>query len=555
MAEIDSSDNTPAAITGRSILVGAALSLLIAIGIPYGSMVIQGSRLGLSSATPAAFFLLFVLLLTIQLALGRWGFRRGELVVIFAMMAVATAIPTRGVVGMLLPMITGTFYYATPENQWADLVHPFLSDWMVVYDPAAVKAFYEGTKGSAIPYDVWLKPLGRWFAFYAAFYATIIAAISILRRQWVDNERLVFPLAQVPLAMIQDDDGEQKSLKPFFRNPIMWCGLLVPFLFNSTNALHHYFNFVPSLSLQTGVELFNRTASLNIRINFLMFGFAYFINSNIAFSLWFFYLLHVIQESIFSYIGIFSPRGVRALDRVWASRRDHGASDDGRTHRLGVLWAVDGAAPPQKCPAQGPAGRRPDRRLGGDPLLPGGVLALRRRRQRNGLLVVEERYPSLDCALLSVLVAGHIHRPSARHRRSGYAHRNAGNGPGRLCRLRRWRPGPRCARHGRHGLLLRLDRGLAGVYDRAPRQQPALGQCNQGHPPGRSFGPLSRPCSSASWSPAGSCSTSRTATVRSTCILSTSRVLPDTPRTLPRKSSPTPRGRASSGGCGRVSAL
>ena len=40
---------------------------------------------------------------------------------------------------------------------------------MVVYDPAAVKAFYEGTKGSAIPYEVWLKPLGRWFAFYAGF--------------------------------------------------------------------------------------------------------------------------------------------------------------------------------------------------------------------------------------------------------------------------------------------------------------------------------------------------------------------------------------------------
>ena len=71
--------------------------------------------------------------------------------------------------------------------------------------------------------------------------------------------------------MIQDDDGEQKTLKPFFRNPIMWCGLLLPFLFNSTNALHHYFNFVPSLALQTSVELFNRTASLNIRINFLMF--------------------------------------------------------------------------------------------------------------------------------------------------------------------------------------------------------------------------------------------------------------------------------------------
>ena len=300
-------------ISARGFLVGSVLSLIIAIGVPYGSMVIQGSRMGLSSATPAAFFLLFVLLLTLQTALGAlnraWAFSRGELVTIFVMMAVATAIPTRGVVGMLLPMMTGTFYYATPENQWADLVHPFLSEWMVVFDPVAVKAFYEGTEGSsAIPWQVWLQPLLRWLMFYAAFYAAIISAISILRRQWVDNERLVFPLAQVPLAMIQDEaDSDKKLLKPFFRKPVMWCGLMLPFFINSVNALHHYFNFIAPIVPQTSIEIFNRTATLSLRINFLMFGFAYFINSNIAFSLWFFYLLHVVQESTFSYFGIFSP--------------------------------------------------------------------------------------------------------------------------------------------------------------------------------------------------------------------------------------------------------
>ena len=313
MAEIDPNNEGAAAITARGFLVGSAMSLLIAIGIPYGSMVIQGSRLGLSSATPAAFFLLFVLLLTLHILLGglnrAWAFSRGELVTIFIMMAVATAIPTRGVVGMLLPMITGTFYYATPENQWADQVHPFLSEWMVVANIEAVKAFYEGTEGSStIPWRFWLGPLLRWFAFYAAFYAAVLSAISILRRQWVDNERLVFPLAQVPLAMIQDGaDGEKKILKPFFRNPIMWCGMLLPFFINSVNALHSYFNFIAPIIPQTSIELFNRTATLGIRINFLMFGFAYFINANIAFSLWFFYLLHVVQESVFSYVGIFSP--------------------------------------------------------------------------------------------------------------------------------------------------------------------------------------------------------------------------------------------------------
>ena len=146
-------------VTGRALLTGGLLAALIAVGVPYGSMVVQGSRLGLSSATPAAFFLLFVLLGTVQVALGamrrEWAFGHGELVTIFAMMAVATAIPTRGVVGMLLPMITGTFYYATPENQWAELIHPHLADWMVVADHRGYPGLLRG-RGARCA-----DPLGR----------------------------------------------------------------------------------------------------------------------------------------------------------------------------------------------------------------------------------------------------------------------------------------------------------------------------------------------------------------------------------------------------------
>lgn len=300
-----------AGITLRSFAVGCLMSALIAVGIPYGSMVIQGTRLGLSSCTPAAFFLFFVLLLSAHLLLGllgrRWAFQRGELVTIFIMMMVATAIPTRGVIGMLLPMITGTFYYATPENEWVDLIHPVLSEWMVVYDPLAVKEFYEGTSGPVrIPWQIWLFPLLRWLLFYAAFYLTLLAAMTILRRQWVENERLVYPIAQVPLAMIQDDE-KSRLVKPFFKNGVMWCGFLIPFFINSVNALHHYFYFIAPIVPQASVELFRRTVSLNLRINFLMFGFAYFINSNISFSLWFFYLLNLIEEGVFSVVGIHSP--------------------------------------------------------------------------------------------------------------------------------------------------------------------------------------------------------------------------------------------------------
>ena len=288
---------TGRSVTGRALLTGCFLAALIAVGVPYGSMVVQGSRLGLSSATPAAFFLLFVLLLIGQIALGRWRFRRGELVTIFAMMAVATAIPTRGVVGMLLPMITGTFYYATPENQWAELLHPHLADWMVVADQAAVRDFYEGIgRDAPIPWDAWLGPLGHWLAFYAAFYLTLICLLNILRRQWVDNERLAYPLAHVPLAMIQG--AEDSRWPPFFRQKLVWVGLAVPFVLGSLEALHHYFPALPSPSLDTRLSLLREMVVLRLDINFLMLGFAYLIGVQLSCSLWVFYLLHALQEGL-----------------------------------------------------------------------------------------------------------------------------------------------------------------------------------------------------------------------------------------------------------------
>ena len=303
---LDRRDSTPigegaTGVTLRAVLCGCALSALIAIGVPYGSMLIQGTRMGLSSATPAAFFLFFVLLLSLHLGLGAlkrtWAFTNGELLTIFVMMTVATAIPTRGVIGMLLPMITGAFYYATPENQWAELLHPHLSTWMLVVDREAVNTFYEGLgRGAQIPWHAWFLPLASWFLFYAAFYLTLISLMSILRRQWVDNERLAYPLAQVPLAMIEGKPGQ--LLKPFFRNYLMWIGLAVPFVIGSFEALHHYFPAMPSPSLQTRVSLLRDSLTLRIGVNFLMLGFAYLIGTQLSFSLWVFYLLHTLQDGL-----------------------------------------------------------------------------------------------------------------------------------------------------------------------------------------------------------------------------------------------------------------
>ncbi len=298
-------------ITWRGIGVGAVLCAIIAVGVPYGGMVIQGTRLGLSSSVPAAFFLFFMLLITLHVLLGKvkrgWAFTWGELLTIFSMMAVATAIPTRGVTGLLLPMITGSAYYATPENGWDEALRPFEPEHLLVKDEQAIAAFYEGSGVNAqIPWDVWAGPLTHWLVFYAALYLTLISLLTILRRQWSENERLAYPLAQIPLAMMESNRAAQ-LLKPFFRNPFMWVGLAIPFFFNSLNALHHYDPAFPTVMLRWRWPIFDETVSLRLWINFLILGFTYLINAKISLSVWFFYLVHVLQERALTLMGMSSP--------------------------------------------------------------------------------------------------------------------------------------------------------------------------------------------------------------------------------------------------------
>ena len=296
------------ALTPRSLLIGSLSALSIALILPYTINVIHGSRIGLSSCTPAAFILFFTLILTLQIVLGLlkrdWLLRPGELAVIFIMMAMATVVPNRGIAQKVVSMVTGVTFYTTPENNWAELIQPILAEWLVLGDQQAVRDLYFGGGVEQIPWHLWMPVLLRWFLFFIAYYLTLFSALVILRRQWVEHERLAFPLAQLPLAMLQDDGRPDAIVRPFFRDKVMWAGFLFSFLINSTNVLHNYFSFIPAVMGVVETMIFRDQIELMFRINFLMLGFAYFINTTVAFSMWFFYLVRVLQGGAFAIFGI-----------------------------------------------------------------------------------------------------------------------------------------------------------------------------------------------------------------------------------------------------------
>jgi hypothetical protein len=287
--------------------VGALGALTIAVGDPYANMVIRGSYMALDFSTPGALFLLLLLAGLFNPLLKRYApalaLGQGELLVVYIMMITASAVSSMGLVAYLLPLITSVYYFATPENNWENLIHPHIPAWMTPQNPEVVKWFFEGLPlGHPLPWAAWADPLLHWGLFLLALYTVMVCAAVILRRQWMEHERLLYPVAQVPLEMVREEEGYY--LPPFFRNPVMWAGFALPVLVSTLRALHAYYNFMPAAELVTSLSLFRNTLPLTFRLSFPMIGFTYLINLDIAFSLWFFNLLDTLIQGLLNVLGI-----------------------------------------------------------------------------------------------------------------------------------------------------------------------------------------------------------------------------------------------------------
>ena len=142
MSDLDKLRSSSLGPSLRALLIGALGSLVIGAGVPYCNMVLHGSRIAAYFNTPAAIILFFFLVLIVNTALGlvrrTWMLRQAELGLIYIMWVVATAIPEWGLTAFLLPDITSAIYYATPENNWNELLLPYIPDWIIPHYDFAV---------------------------------------------------------------------------------------------------------------------------------------------------------------------------------------------------------------------------------------------------------------------------------------------------------------------------------------------------------------------------------------------------------------------------------
>ena len=152
------------------------------------------------------------------------AFSPAELIVVWGMIIVSPGIPYSGLMRYLIPLLVAPIFFASPENEWRQFYHPYLSDWIVIKNKQVVGRFYQG--GLTVPRQVWMKPLCWWAIFVLLIYLVMFCLCAILRKQWVERERYAFPLVQQPIKLAnQPQPG--LSFSSFFRN--RRCGLAFQF--------------------------------------------------------------------------------------------------------------------------------------------------------------------------------------------------------------------------------------------------------------------------------------------------------------------------------------
>ena len=176
--------------------------------------------------------------------------RQEELLLVYIMLVVSCTFSGHDTLQNMFGSIPYAFWHASQENQWQALFFRFLPNWLLVTDHDALQAFNKGHVSIYSPAGreyllAWVVPLAAWGLFFLTLVGMYLCLTLLVRRAWIENEKLTFPIVQLPLAMTADDAG-----KAFFQNPRMWMGFGLAFSVSFLNGLHELLPTVPQINVK-----------------------------------------------------------------------------------------------------------------------------------------------------------------------------------------------------------------------------------------------------------------------------------------------------------------
>lgn len=303
------------AITARAVAVGLLLVVVICLFASYAEYIAHGYRMGFGHVSMGVLipFSLVAFGVNPVMRKVRPGaeLSREELVVVFLMGLMGSMMPSTKLASLVVGVLAAPHYFQSATNQWGEYILPNIPGWLFPSnETGAITDFFNGLPaGGRIPWEVWIGPLTWWFLFLGAIVVVTMGTFVILRKQWVMNERLVFPLAQVPLEMARG--GEGRGPWVMGRSRAFWVGFGIAagvILWNIVSYFAVGFPRIPTALRGISIRTIPNVPPIHNRIHFLIMGFAFLANTQVLFSVWFFFALALVQIAVLSKLG-FNPKG------------------------------------------------------------------------------------------------------------------------------------------------------------------------------------------------------------------------------------------------------
>ena len=243
-------DATPL-ITLRALLLG----LVTIAGTFYYIIQIaqkQGSGTYVQSQYPMSAFMPFVLWLFVNAALAlilpRLSLRRGEMLTIFSMTWVVAVTPMW--INFWASLVSAPSYFADEENRWADILFGHLP-WQVFVPPTSrvVDNLWNGLpQGMSVPWDGWVGTVVQWLGATGAATVFGYCLLVVFRHQWQENEKLPYPLAQLPRDLTAGFE-QKRRLPQIFRSRLFWIGFAVVIVPQIHNIVTYFVPGLPTFGL------------------------------------------------------------------------------------------------------------------------------------------------------------------------------------------------------------------------------------------------------------------------------------------------------------------
>jgi hypothetical protein len=298
--------NTPRPF-GRITLRSIVLAALLAPVAAWVNISVEAIRYAGQPTTVSVYphmMALLLLLVACSGAAGRvrpsWRLSPAEMVTIYFLVFMAAVMSAHDTMEVLVPILTYPFRYANAGNKWESTILPLLPRRLTVSDPSAVEHYWLG--GADLwrsgEVGVWLGPALCWAAFLSALVFCGACLNSLLRRQWAENERLAFPLAQLPLDLVQ-------PRQPLWTNRLFLMGFAAAVAHDTWFGLHTLWPTIPEpyIRFQTAQQFltappWNAIAWLPVAFFPWIMGLGVMLPTDLLFSCWFFFIIWKLQPVV-----------------------------------------------------------------------------------------------------------------------------------------------------------------------------------------------------------------------------------------------------------------